>query len=897
MDKNILLTIDGKEVTASPEQTLLEVARENGIYIPTLCHYEGTTNPGACRVCVVEVENARSLVASCCMPVSSGMVVKPDIKRVMDSRRLVVELLWASGDHNCLKCEKNGDCELQDLIYSMKIDKPRFQIEPPGHEIEDANSMIRRDHNKCILCGRCVRVCSEIRGNNVIDFSMRGSQTKIVPAFYDDLIDSECEFCGACVQACPVGALTFKQARFGGRPWEVQKVQTTCPHCGAGCRMELWVSKDRIGAVYGIEDDSTENRGQLCVKGRFGLDFVHSTVRLTKPLIKKNGEFKEASWDEALDMIASNFKKIKEEYGSDALGGIASSKSTNEDVYLFQKFIRVCLGTNNVDFCTRFCHTPSAVALSRAFGGGAMTNSMRLSEKADVILISGLNLTEMCPVPAALTKKLVTFGNLKLIVVDPRRIKIIDNAEIWLSPKIGTDVAWTNGMMNVIINENLYDHDFVERRTEKFDELKEVVSKYTPQKVEEITGIPGEKIIEAARLYAKADNASILYGMGETHHIYGTDNVSALCNLALLTGNMGKEGTGVNTIAKQNNGQGAGDMGCLPPIYPGGQQVSNPEINEKFEKAWGTKLSMKPGITESDMVITKGKVKGLYVVGGNPMRSGPNLNNIKEVMEDMDFIVVQDMFLTETAKVADVVLPACSFAEKDGTFTNTARFIQRVRKAIDPVGESKPDWEILCELSKKMGYEMNYSHPKEIMDEIASLTPPYGGVSYDRLEDDGIRWPCPNNDHPGTLYLWKEKFNTASGEGVFFPADYNPPAELPDEEYPFIFSTVKELCHLHTGSYTRYSKALAELSPEDLLGVSPSDAEKLGIMDGDDVKVSSRRGEIMIGVKISDRIPEGTVFSTFHSSKIPVNVLTIDALDKLAKTPELKICAVKIEPA
>jgi len=896
MNKNVSLTIDGKALTASSERTILEVARENGIYIPTLCHYEGTTSPGACRVCVVEVENARSLVASCCMPVSAGMVVKTDTKRVIAARKLVVELLWASGDHNCLQCEKNGTCELQNLVYKLGIEKPRFEIKSPGHEIEDANSMIRRDLNKCILCGRCVRVCSEIRGNGIIDFSMRGSQAKITPAFYDDLIESECEFCGACVQACPVGALTFKQARFTGRPWEVEKIKTTCPHCGAGCQMELWTNKDKIGAVYGVEDTSTENRGQLCVKGRFGLDFVHSEERLTKPLIKKNGELQEASWDEALDAVVSNFTKIKEKYGSDALGGIASSKSTNEDVYLFQKFIRVCLGTNNIDFCTRFCHTPSAVALSRAFGGGAMTNSMRLSEKADVILVTGLNLTEMCPVPAALTKRRVTSGNLKLIVVDPRRIKLVDHAEVWLSPKIGTDVAWTNGLMNVIINEDLYDHEFVEKRTEKFDELKGLVAAYTPQKVEEITGIPAEKIIEAARLYAEAAHASILYGMGETQHIYGTDNVSALCNLALLTGNVGKEGTGVNTIAKQNNGQGAGDMGCLPPIYPGGQQVSNSEINEKFEKAWGAKLSMKPGMTESDMVITKGNIKGLYVVGGNPMRSGPNLNNIKEVMKDMDFIVVQDMFLTETAKIADVVLPACSFAEKDGTFTNTARLIQRVRKAVNPVGESKPDWEILCELGSKMGYKWNYASPKEIMDEIASLTPPYGGVSYDRLEEGGIRWPCPNSDHPGTPYLWKEKFNTASGKGVFFPADYNPPAEMPDEEYPLILSTVKELCHLHTGSYTRYSKALTELSPDDLLGMSPSDAEKLGITDGDEVKVSSRRGEIMIGVKISDNIPNGAVFSTFHSSNIPVNVLTIDTLDKFAKTPELKMCAVRVEP-
>ncbi|MEA3221948.1 MAG: formate dehydrogenase subunit alpha [Thermodesulfobacteriota bacterium] len=889
------ITVDGKELEFNPGQTIYEVAKENNIHIPVLCHYEQVKPIGACRVCVVEVERARTLIPSCCTPAEDGMVVYTNTNRVLKSRKLTVELLISMGHHNCMTCESNRDCVLQDLAYEMGIEMPRFEEPKERKPIEDANSMIIRDMNKCVLCGLCVRVCQEIQVNNILDYSGRGPRSTVGPAFNMSLEEAGCKFCGACIQACPVGALSFKQGRFGGRTWEVQKVQTTCPHCGVGCQIELWVKDGKIKRVYGVEEDNTENKGQICVKSRFGLDFVHSPERLTRPLIKKDGKFKEASWDEALDLVVTNFRKIKKEYGSDALGGIASSKSTNEECYLFQKFIRSCLGTNNVDFCTRFCHTPSAVALSRAFGGGAMTNSMRLVEKADVVLIAGLNFTEMCSTIGALTKHLVQFGNLKLIVVDPRGVEIADYAKVWLRPNIGTDIAWANGMMNVIINEDLYDHDFVEKRTEKFNELKKLVSKYTPEKVEEITGIPKEEIIETARLYAKADKASVLYGMGVTQHIYGTDNVSALCNLALLTGNVGKEGTGVNTIAKQNNGQGAGDMGCLPPIYPGGQPISDPKVNKKFEEAWGVKLSMKPGVTESDMVINKGKIKGLYVVGGNPMRSGPNLNNIRKVLEDMTFIVVQDMFLSETAQVADVVLPACSFAEKDGTFTNTARLIQRVRKAIDPIGESKPDWEIICELSKRMGYEMSYTHPREIMNEIASLVPPYGGVSYERLEDGGLRWPCPNKDHPGTLYLWKDKFNTKTGKGFFFPADYNPPAELPDKSYPFVFTTGKDLCHLHTGSYTRHSAALLELSPEDLLAINPLDAQGLDVKNGDKVKVSSRRGEIKINVRITDRVPKGTVFSTLHSSEIPVNVLTIDTLDPLAKTPELKICAVNIK--
>ena len=890
----VYITINGNDFEAAEGSNLLDVCENNGIHIPHLCHKKGLSPVGVCRLCLVKVSGMRGLVPACSTKVTKEMQVITNDEEIHALRRLNLEMLLSEHDHNCLVCESNGRCELQNLVYEFGIDQVRFPINKEIKPLDDSSEVIVRDPNKCILCGRCVRACREIACKNILGFTDRGPALALGAGLNEPLGLTECASCGACVQACPTGALTEKHARFQGRNWEFNNVRTTCPHCGGGCQMELWTKDKKVIKVYGVEKENTENKGNLCVKGRFGLDFVQSPERLKKPLIKKNGTFEEAEWDEALTLVAGKFQEIKNIHGPDALAGIASSKSTNEECYLFQKFIRTCFGTNNIDFCTRLCHTPSAVALTRAFGGGAMTNSMSLVDHADVLLVAGLNLSEMYPVFASAMKKRVMSGDLKLIIVDPRRTETAEYADVWLNPRIGTDIAWINGMLHVILNENLYDGEFIEKRTQGFEDLKEIVSKYTPAKVEEISGIPEAKIIEAARLYGNA-RGSILYGMGVTQHIHGTDNVGGLCNLALATGNIGKPGTGVNTIAKQNNGQGAGDMGCLPPIYPGGQPVSNPAVQEKFEKAWGATLSPKPGITEATMILDENAIKGLYVMGGNPMRSGPNISRIQNILEQLDFMVVQDMFLTETAKMAHVVLPACSFAEKEGTFTNTARFIQRVRKAFDPIAESRPDGEIICDLSQKMGYPMSYGHPKEIMDEIASLTPPYAGISYRRLEKGGLRWPCPQKDHPGTPYLWGETFNTPSGKGVFFPADYQPPAELPDKAYPFILTTGKDLYHLHTGSYTRNSAALFNLSPEDVLEIHPSDAERLKVKNGEKIHVSSRRGDMKIHAKVTDRVPQGTVFTTLHSDEVAVNALTIDTLDPMAKTPELKLCAVRLE--
>lgn len=892
----IELTIDGERVVGKAGQTILEVAEENGVHIPTLCRHPRLPIEGACRVCVVEIEGAPRLEASCAMPIREGLLVQTKSERVVRARRMVVELLLARHRSDCITCESNGRCELQDLAYELEIEMEDlgFEVQEPDDQLDESSPAIVRDSSKCVLCGRCVGVCQYGRIENVLGFIERGCDVKVASGLNQPLIETDCTHCGECVQVCPTGALLEKQSKFKGRWWELERVETTCPYCGVGCAIELYVKDGRIIKVRGAESGA-ENKGSLCVKGRFGYDWINSPERLTTPLIKRDDVFESASWDEALDLVASKFLELKEMYGGRALAGLASAKCTNEENYLFQKFVRTCFGSNNVDHCARLCHAPTVVGLMGAFGSGAMTNSIEELPGADVIFVTGSNTTENHPVIAMYIKQAVAEKGVKLIVADPRRIDLVDHADIWLRQKGGTDVALLNGLMNVIIGEGLQDEEFIRSRCENFEEFRRAVEGYSPEVVEEITGVPAKELREAAILFGSAGKASIVFSMGITQHVTGTDNVLSTANLAMLTGNVGRESTGVNPLRGQNNVQGACDLGALPNVYSGYQPVDDDEVRAKFEEVWGVSLSGEPGLTVVEIIQAagEGRVKGLYVMGENPMMSDPDLNHVRESLGELEFLVVQDIFMSETAEMADIVLPAASFAEKDGTFTNTARRVQRVRKAIKPVGESRPDWEIICRIAERMGYRMEYDSPGDVMEEIASLTPIYGGIHYNRLDGAGLQWPCPDRDHQGTKFLHKVHFSR--GRGRFHAVDYRPPAETPNEEYPLLLTTGRQLQHFHSGTMTRRSGVLDTLVPNCLVEINPVDASRLGLQDGDRVRVVSRRGYITSKAKVTERSPEGSIFVPFHFSEAAANELTNAALDPLSKIPELKVCAVRLE--
>ncbi len=675
-----------------------------------------------------------------------------------------------------------------------------------------------------------------------------------------------------------------------------RSVLTTCPYCGCGCQFYLQVVN---GDIVGIVPDKTHpiSEGALCIKGWNAHVFVQREDRLQKPLIKENGEFREATWDEALDLVAKKLSEAKEKHGPDSVAVLASAKCTNEENYLLQKLTRAVIGTNNVDHCARLCHASTVAGLAYAFGSGAMTNSVPEIDDSDVILITGSNTIEQHPLIGSRIVKAREKGA-KVILVDPRRVPMRLFSDLYLQFRPGTDVAWLNGMMHVILREGLHDEEYIKERTEGFDEFRAVVEKYDPATVEKISGIPANLLEEAARIFAKAERASIFYSMGITQHITGTDNVKSVANLAMLTGNVGKRATGVNPLRGQNNVQGACDVGALPNVYPGYQAVANEDFGQKFEKAWGTKLSREPGLTVVEITdaAREGKVKAIYIVGENPMISDPDIEHVRQGLENLDFLVVQDIFMTETAHLADVVLPASSYAEKEGTFTATDRRVQRVRKAIEPVGDAREDWEIIIDIAKRLGGKgFDFSSPAEIMDEIASLAPIYGGVSFDRLDaGEDLLWPVKERGHAGTEFLHEGNFTR--GKGIFSPIEFKEADELPDDEYPFLMTTGRVMFQYHTGTMTRRTPVLEAESPSPFVEVNPEDAEALGIKDGDWLEVSSRRGSIKIQSRVVNTVGKGVVFIPFHYAEAAANVLTNPALDPDSKIPELKVCAVALKP-
>ncbi len=885
------LTINDTSIKVESNLTILEAARQAGIDIPNLCFIDGLDGLNSCRICVVEIEGRPNLAPACSTLAGEGMVIKTHSDRVINARRVLLELLLSSHPLDCLTCEKSGRCKLQDYCFEYGVKEPKVRLDRTIIQTDDTNRFYYYDPNKCIMCRKCVEVCSNLQCTDAIGFSQRGFLTHVAVPFEKRLSESDCVSCGNCVSVCPVGALMPKyKDKF--RTWETQRVKTVCPYCGVGCEMELITKGQK---VVGVEPAmGPANNGLLCVKGKFAFGFINHPDRLKMPLIKKDGRFIEATWDEAFEFVVKRIVEIKEKHGSDALAGLASAKCTNEENYLFQKLFRAALGTNNIDHCARLCHASTVSGLAATLGSGAMTNSINEVLDSDVIFILGSNTTESHPVIGSKIRQAKKRGA-KIIVAEPRGIDLIKDAEIFLQIKPGTNVALLNGMMNVIIEEELQDVKYIESRTENYEDLKKVVSQYTPEVVAQICGIDPGELRKAARLYSKAERAGIYYSMGVTQHSTGTQGVMSVSNLALLCGNIGRESTGVNPLRGQNNVQGACDMGALPSDFPGYQKVFSPQAQDKFEKAWGVKLSNKAGLTVTEILdkAVTGEVKFLYIMGENPMISDPDINHVKEALQALDFLVVQDIFMTETAELADVILPAASFAEKDGTFTNTERRIQRVRRAVDPVREAREDWKILIGLANRLGYDMNYSSPSGIMDEIASLTPQYGGLNYERINDKGLQWPCPAKDHPGTQYLHKDVF--AIGKALFKPAHHIESAELPDKDFPFLLTTGRMLYHYHTRTMTGKTEGLNDAASESYIEMNPVDADKLGAVEGERLKVSSRRGSLTTRLKITGIVEEGVVFMPFHFADGAANILTNGATDPVAKIPEFKVCAVRIE--
>ena len=901
-EKLVTLEIDGIEVSVPEGTSLMRAAAEVGVQIPKLCATDSLEPFGSCRLCIVEVEGRRGYPASCTTLADNGLKVSTQTPKLAEIRRGIMELYISDHPLDCLTCSANGNCELQDMAGAVGLREVRYGYEGENHlkdAKDESNPYFSYDPAKCIVCNRCVRACEETQGTFALTIDGRGFESRVSPGQMENFMDSECVSCGACVQACPTATLMEKSITLHGQP--ERSVVTTCAYCGVGCSFKAEMKGSQVVNMVPNKDGHA-NHGHSCVKGRFAWGYATHADRITTPMIREkiSDPWREVSWEEAVAYAAKRLKDIQSKYGKDSVGGITSSRCTNEETYLVQKLVRAAFGNNNVDTCARVCHSPTGYGLKQTLGESAGTQTFDSVMQADVILVMGANPTDGHPVFGSQMKRRLREGA-RLIVIDPRAIDLVKSphiqADYHLKLRPGTNVAMTNALAHVIVTENLTDEAFVAERCEAqaYADWKEFVTRpeNSPEALEATCGVSAQQIREAARLYATGGNAAIYYGLGVTEHSQGSTTVLSIANMAMATGNIGREGVGVNPLRGQNNVQGSCDMGSFPHEFPGYRHVADDAARGLFESAWGVKLDHEPGLRIPNMfeAALDGSYKGLYVEGEDIAQSDPNTQHVTAALEAMECVVVQDLFLNETAKFAHVFLPGSSFLEKNGTFTNAERRISPVRKVMPPLA-GKEDWEITQMLSNALGYPMHYSHPSEIMDEIARLTPTFHGVSYKKIDEMGsVQWPCNEQAPEGTPIMHIEEF--VRGKGKFFVTRYVPTDEKVTQKFPLILTTGRILAHYNVGAQTRRTANTA-WHPEDVLEIHPHDAEERGIKDGDWVGIQSRAGETVLHASITERMQPGVVYTTFHHPFSGANVITTDNSDWATNCPEYKVTAVQV---
>ena len=918
METKITFTLDGREVEAEPDETIWQVAQRHGTKIPHLCWHPapGYRADGNCRACMVEVEGERVLAASCQRKPAAGMKVKTASERAKKSREMVFELLLA--DQPLREEGHDPASKFWNWVDAMGVTTTRRFPKDERPAMDVTHSAIAVNLDACINCGLCVRACREVQANDVIGMAFRGHGSKVVFDFDEGMGQSTCVACGECVQVCPTGALMEKTLldTAGKRVnYETKSVDTLCPYCGVGCQTTVHVKDDKILYVDGRDGPANNNR--LCVKGRFGFDYIHHSDRLTKPLIRREGVpkdanmqlrrdeigsvFREATWEEALAKAAGGLKTIHDRDGGKAIAGFGSAKGSNEEAYLFQKLIRQGFSTNNVDHCTRLCHASSVAALMEGLNSGAVTAPFTAAKDSDCIIVIGARPAENHPVAATFLKNAAKRGA-KMIVIDPRGQNqgIARYASHTLQFKPGRDVALLNAMLNVIVAEGMVDIQYVQAHTEGYESLKTKVADFTPEKMEPVCGIPAATIREVARLYARSERSLIFWGMGISQHTHGTDNARCLIALALVTGQIGRPGTGLHPLRGQNNVQGASDAGLIPMVFPDYKSVEDLSIRGMYEEFWGTALPPKKGLTVVEIMhaIHDGEIKGMYIMGENPAMSDPDVQHAREALADLEHLVVQDIFLTETAWHADVILPSSAHAEKWGSFTNTNRQVQIGRPVIDPPGEARQDWALIQELAQRVGLNWSYTHVSEVFTEMTQVMPSLANITWDRLvKEESVTYPCDAPDQPGNEIIFATSFPTASGRAKLVPTELRPPDELPDAQYPMVLTTGRLLEHWHTGSMTRRASNLDSLEPEAIAGLNPREMDKMGLVPGQFIRVSTRRGEVVLKARADRDVAEGMVFIPFCFAEAAANLLTNPQLDPMGKIPEFKFCAAKVEPA